>query len=91
MGSDPRTTVCRIRSTRVERRGAVVVVDVVADHFLRHMVRMMVGTLLLVGSGRSPASGVADVLASRDSQRAGKVVAPDGLYLMKVWYPGGGD
>jgi len=88
-GSDPRTTVCEIRSARVIRRGAIVLVDVVADHFLRHMVRMIVGTLLPVGDGRRSPDTVAPILAGRDSQRAGKVVAAGGLYLMKVWYPGG--
>lgn len=85
-GSCPRTTWCTVYRFRVRRRGPLVLVDVVADRFLRHMVRMLVGTLLEVGSGRREPGDVEDVLASRDSQRAGPVVAAGGLYLLRVGY-----
>lgn len=85
-GSQPRTTVCTVYRFRVSPRGPFVVVDVVADRFLRHMVRMLVGTLLEVGSGRRTPHEVVEVLASRSSQRAGPVVAPGGLYLVGVGY-----
>jgi tRNA pseudouridine38-40 synthase len=85
-GSHPRTTWCTVYRFRVRPRGPFVLVDVVADRFLRHMVRMLVGTLLEVGSGRRPPADVLEVLASRDSQRAGPVVAAGGLYLVRVGY-----
>ena len=86
VGSDPRTTLCTVHRFRVFRRGPFVVVDVVADRFLRHMVRMLVGTLLEVGSGKRPPEQLQEVLASRTSQRAGAVVPPGGLYLVRVGY-----
>jgi tRNA pseudouridine38-40 synthase len=86
VGSNPRTTLCTVYRFHVFRRGPFVVVDVVADRFLRHMVRMLVGTLLEVGSGKRPPEQLKEVLASRTSQRAGPVVPPGGLYLVRVGY-----
>ncbi len=85
-GSNPKTTVCTVYRFRVRPRGPFVVVEVVADRFLRHMVRMLVGTLLEVGSGKRAPQELAEVLQSRTSQRAGPVVAPGGLYLVGVGY-----
>ncbi len=86
VGSKPTTTLCTLYRFHVRRRGPFVVVDVVADRFLRHMVRMLVGTLLEVGCGKRPPESLQEVLASRTSQRAGPVVAPGGLYLVGVGY-----
>lgn len=52
--------------------------------FLRHMVRIIVGTLLVVGADSSVK--IKDILASKDRQRAGLNVAPEGLYLLQVDY-----
>lgn len=57
-----------------------------ADHFLHHMVRNIVGTLIAVGRGERPVTELADVLASRDRRRAGITFTPDGLYLTDVRY-----
>ncbi len=52
--------------------------------FLRHMVRIIMGTLLLIGS--NPSVKIKDILASKDRQQAGLNVAPEGLYLLQVDY-----
>lgn len=86
-GSRPRSTTCEVRRIELQRRGSLAIVDVEADRFLRHMVRIMVGTLLDVGSGKRAPEGIPELLASRNSQRAGPVVAACGLYLARVEYP----
>jgi tRNA pseudouridine38-40 synthase len=86
-GSQPRSTVCEVRRVELQRRGSLVVVEVEADRFLRHMVRIMVGTLLEVGTGKRPPDSIPELLASRDSQLAGPVVLSGGLYLVRVEYP----
>jgi tRNA pseudouridine38-40 synthase len=88
-GSEPRSTVCEVGRVELQRRGSLVIVEVEADRFLRHMVRIMVGTLLDVGSGKRAPEGIPELLASRNSQRAGPVVAGCGLYLARVHYPPG--
>lgn len=57
--------------------------------FLKHMVRNLVGTLVEVGKGRRPEAWVAEVLASRDRNRAGPTAPPQGLVLEEVFYGDG--
>ena len=52
--------------------------------FLRHMVRILVGTLLQIGQGH--VDSLSTILKSEDRQRAGMNVAPEGLYLLQVEY-----
>lgn len=66
---------------------SVIAFDIAANGFLRHMVRTVVGTLLLVGSGKLLPSDVQSILQSRDRSRAGPTAPPHGLYLMSVTYP----
>jgi tRNA pseudouridine38-40 synthase len=65
----------------------LIAVDLAANAFLRHMVRNIVGTLLLVGAGKLSREGFAAVLASRDRRKAGRNAPAHGLYLMSVSYP----
>ncbi len=68
--------------------GAFWHLEVVADAFLRHMVRSMVGTLLQVGRGVLTPSDVGTILRSADRRRAGPTVPAAGLTLMEIGYPG---
>jgi len=62
-------------------------VDLAANAFLRHMVRNIIGTLLLVGEGKLSEAGFAAILAGRDRRKAGRTAPAHGLYLMSVSYP----
>jgi tRNA pseudouridine38-40 synthase len=68
----------------------VVVVEVEANAFLRHMMRRIVGTLVEVGLGRLPPADVAAVLESGDKARAGQTAPARGLCLQHVRYPAEG-
>lgn len=85
-GCQARTPVREIKEFTVKRRGDCVVFDVVADAFLQHMVRNLVGTLSLVGSGEIPPRRVAEILALRDRRAAGPAAEAAGLYLTQVVY-----
>jgi tRNA pseudouridine38-40 synthase len=65
----------------------LIAIDLAANAFLRHMVRNIVGTLLLVGTGIIDTAGFAAVLAGRDRRKAGSTAPAHGLYLMAVNYP----
>ncbi len=54
--------------------------------FLKHMIRIVVGTLLDVGRGKVSPDQFRDILHSRERQRAGKTAPPHGLCLMHVSY-----
>jgi tRNA pseudouridine38-40 synthase len=58
----------------------------VGNGFLYNMVRILVGTLLEVGSGERKPSEIKAILAEKDRRFAGKTAPPQGLYLWKVFY-----
>ncbi len=63
--------------------------EVVADAFLRHMVRSIVGTLLMVGRGEIDPPAVSAILRRGDRRLAGPTVPAHGLTLMEIAYPPG--
>ncbi|MFQ5846467.1 MAG: tRNA pseudouridine(38-40) synthase TruA [Candidatus Methylomirabilales bacterium] len=59
---------------------------ITANGFLKHMIRIVVGTLLDVGRGRLTPEHFRHILHSKDRQRAGRTAPPHGLCLMRVGY-----
>lgn len=72
---------------KVTRKGDFVYVDIEANAFLHHMVRNIVGTLMMIGTGEQSISWVADLMEIKDRSQAGPTAAADGLYMVKVTYP----
>jgi len=58
----------------------------VGDGFLYNMVRILVGTLLEIGTGRRSADSIPELLEKKDRTLAGKTAPGHGLYLWKVFY-----
>jgi tRNA pseudouridine38-40 synthase len=63
-----------------------VAISLEGDGFLRHMVRIVAGTLVDVGLGRRPAEEMPALLACRDRTRAGRTAPARGLVLVRVDY-----
>lgn len=84
-GCSARTTVKTIFESEVLRSGDEVVYRVVGSGFLKHMVRSIVGTLVLMGHNRMEA-GMEEILAARDRRRKGVTAPAHGLYLDWVTY-----
>lgn len=81
------TPMRNVRSIGVNRRGDMVVLEIIANAFLHHMVRNIAGALLAVGDGRKPVKWIDELMEGRD-RRAGAETAPaGGLYLAGVEYP----
>ena len=76
-----------LHAISVARQGERVVIDVQANAFLHHMVRNIVGSLLLVGAGEKPEGWIGEVLALRDRNRAGPTAPPQGLVFVGPLYP----
>ncbi len=72
----------------VRREGEEVRIEVGARSFLHNQVRILVGTLQLVGRGQWTKADVEEALAARDRTRAGPTAPPQGLCLMEVRYQG---
>ncbi len=75
-----------IKSISVKRNGSFVEFTVEADGFLYNMVRIMVGTLLDINSGKIERNSISEIIESKDRKQAGKTAPACGLYLNKVNY-----
>jgi tRNA pseudouridine38-40 synthase len=58
-----------------------------ADTFMRHMVRVLVGTMLAVARGRYSVEQFAQLLGGAPRSAAAETAPPHGLYLESVKYP----
>ena len=80
-----KSTVRRIDSLDVVRRGSELVITVTGDGFLYNMVRILVGTLIEVGRGERPIESIPSLFGGRREQ-AGFLAPAQGLCLMEVYY-----
>jgi len=76
-----------IKEVKVYRVGELIFFDIIANAFLHHMIRNMVGVLLEIGIEKHESIWAKQVLMARDRRSAGITALPSGLYLMGVQYP----
>jgi len=69
-----------------ELDGDVLAFRITADAFMRNMVRILVGTMLEVSSGRRSIDGFKKLLDGATRSDAGDTAPPHGLYLESVAY-----
>lgn len=70
----------------IKQHADLLVVTLTANAFLHHMVRNIVGTLILIGIGNHRPEWMSDVLQSRNRNLAAPTFMPDGLYLAHIGY-----
>ena len=87
-GSPPSgtNTVRMVYRAVFERSGEMVYFDIAANAFLKRMVRLVMGTLLLVGMERLTPTEFRAILAHGESNHPVAAVRPGGLCLMRVNY-----
>lgn len=61
-------------------------IRVTGDGFLRQMVRILAGTLITIGQGKTAPNAMAGILAAQDRTRAGLTAPACGLFLEKIVY-----
>ncbi|MGI2032743.1 tRNA pseudouridine(38-40) synthase TruA [Rhizobium panacihumi] len=82
---NPVRTLDRLDVTRV---GDLIEIRASAQSFLHNQIRSFAGTLKIAGEGKVTPEDVRGALEARDRKECGPVAPPDGLYFMKVEYPG---
>ena len=78
---------CWIADCTLARNGAELIFEIEGNRFLRHMVRIIVGTLTEIGTGRRDPRAMADLLLGGQRSRAGVTAPARGLCLLRVSYP----
>jgi tRNA pseudouridine38-40 synthase len=69
-----------------DEKGRLIVIDIQGSGFLYNMVRIIAGTLVEVGAGRTEPDKVKDIIDGKDRTLAGHTAPPQGLYLVEVFY-----
>lgn len=87
-GCDAKTTIRQIYAASFGQHGNVLYFDVVGNGFLRNMVRVIVGTLVEIGTGQRCADVMEELLHNGCRDDSGVTAPPQGLCLMQVWYDG---
>jgi tRNA pseudouridine38-40 synthase len=75
-----------VSSAEWHRSGDVLEFWIEADTFMRHMVRVLVGTMLEVAAGRRDTADFTALLRGAPRPRAGPTAGPHGLCLERVSY-----
>ena len=83
----PEHLTCHIFDAVWSQRGPELVFEIEANRFLRHMVRILVGTMVEIGRGTRPSEAIAELLTSGDRTAAGATAPACGLCLLWVAYP----
>ncbi|NOR42410.1 MAG: tRNA pseudouridine(38-40) synthase TruA, partial [Gammaproteobacteria bacterium] len=71
----------------VTRQRDYLILDIKANAFLHHMVRNIMGTLMVIGRGEQSIDWMREILVGQDRKCAGMTASPAGLYLVNVEYP----
>jgi tRNA pseudouridine38-40 synthase len=75
-----------IATIGISRRGAYWRFDFEANAFLHHMIRNLMGCLLLIGQGLQPPSWMGEVLRAKSRDAAAPTFSPAGLYFLGPVY-----
>ena len=82
-----KTRLCTVLGSGWQEEGECLVYRVVANRFLRGMVRGLVGTMLQVGRGKSSVEEFAAVIGRKDNQLADFSAPGHGLFLFRISFP----
>ena len=81
-----KSPVRNLKRISIEKNGDELRLCLTGDGFLYNMVRIIVGTLLLTGTGQISPEEIPAILAARDRSKAGPTAPAQGLMLWEVCY-----
>jgi tRNA pseudouridine38-40 synthase len=85
-GCVAKTSIREIFQVAVVEESEFVHIDFKGTGFLKHMVRMLAGTLVEIGMGKRPVSDIAKLLRGEEGLMSGPTAPAHGLCLQEVWY-----
>ena len=85
-GTSSKSSVRTIYQAELLTNGDKIIIRLTGNGFLYNMVRIIAGTILEVGLGKIKPEEIPEIIKSKDRQKAGKTLPPQGLYLVEVNY-----
>lgn len=85
-GSQVKDTVRTVYSLELTRQDDVIIMTIQGNGFLYNMVRIIAGTLLMVGRGQLKPEDVEKIIVSKDRSKAGPTAPAKGLTLKGIIY-----
>ncbi len=82
--ANPQRTISKIQ---IQKKGDEIILEYTGVSFLHQMIRILSGTLMYVGLGKFKPADIKEILKSKDRKKAGPTLPPNGLFLVKVYYP----
>ena len=86
-GCQSKTPIRNIQAIKISRKDDFVTLEFTANAFLLHMVRIIVGTLIMVGKKEILPKEVDKILKQKNRKIAGKTVNSSGLFFLGPCYP----
>lgn len=85
-GTIVKDTIRTIYSIDISKRDNFIEITFKGSSFLRSMIRIMVGTLILVGNGKLKKEALPSIILGKKRCLSGPTAPAQGLYLEKVYY-----
>ena len=86
-GCQSNSPVRSIEDIKITKQNNFITFELRANAFLLHMVRIIIGTLLMVGKREIKPVEVKNILNEKDRRISGKTVSSSGLYFLGPKYP----
>ena len=86
-GCQSKPSLRNIDNIEISKKDRFIRVELSANAFLLHMVRIIIGTLLMVGKKEIKPKEVENILKQQDRRLAGKTVSSSGLFFLGPEYP----
>lgn len=84
--NETNTTIRTVKDFKMYEKNERLIFEITADGFLNKMVRIIVGTVIDIGSGKIKLEDLDEIIESKDRKKAGRTLPAHGLYLIEVKY-----
>jgi tRNA pseudouridine38-40 synthase len=85
-GDRPENTTRKVTASSLKKRGGLIVFRIRANSYLTNMVRIAVGNIIAVASGKRDENWFVSLLRENEGRDGAKIATPGGLFLWSVDY-----